>query len=80
MRLAAIADILGSMSSPEAGFREIHMLSVDGLLVAGGMPCDSNSAEALQCLQTEHAWMMPRNNEGYLDAAAESFDWERAVV
>ena len=80
MRLAVISDILGNLPSLEAVLREVHVLAVDGLLEAGDMTCGLNSAEVLQCLQAEHAWMVPGSNAGYLDAAAESFDWERAVA
>jgi putative phosphoesterase len=66
MRLAVIADIHGSLPSLEAVLREIHALSVDGLLVAGDMTCGPNSAEVLQRLQEEGAWMVLGNNEDYL--------------
>ena len=66
MRLAVIADIHGSLPSLDAVLHEIHDLSVDGLLVAGDMTCGPNSAEVLQLLQAENAWMVLGNNEGYL--------------
>ena len=66
MRLAIIADIHGSLPSLEAVLREIHALSVDGLLVAGDMTCGPNSIEVLQQLQAENAWMVLGNNENYL--------------
>ncbi len=66
MRLAVLADIHGSLPALEAVLYEIHSLSVDGLLVAGDMTCGPNSAEVLQRLQTEKAWMVLGNNEDYL--------------
>jgi len=66
MRLAVIADIHGSLPSLEAVLQEVQALSVDGLLVAGDMTCGPNSAEVLQQLQKENAWMVLGNNEGYL--------------
>jgi hypothetical protein len=80
MRLAVITDIHGSLSSLEAVIREIHVLAVDGLLEADDMTCGPNSAEVLHCLQAEHAWVVLGSNQGYLDAAAESSDWERTVA
>jgi putative phosphoesterase len=66
MRLGVIADIHGSLPSLEAVLGEIHAIGVDGLLVAGDMTCGPNSAEVLQKLQAEHAWMVLGNNESYL--------------
>jgi putative phosphoesterase len=66
MRLAVIADIHGSLPSLEAVLREIHCLDVDGLLIAGDMTCGPNSADVLQRLQAENAWMVLGNNESYL--------------
>jgi putative phosphoesterase len=66
MRIAVLADIHGSLPSLEAVLREIHTQSVDGLLVAGDMTCGPNSGEVLQRLQSEGAWMVLGNNEGYL--------------
>jgi putative phosphoesterase len=66
MRLAVIADIHGSLPSLEAVLREIHALSVDGLLVTGDMTCGPNSVETLRVLQAEGARMVLGNNESYL--------------
>jgi putative phosphoesterase len=66
MRLGVIADIHGSLPSLEAILRKIHATGVNGLLVAGDMTCGPNSAEVLQRLQEENAWMVLGNNESYL--------------
>ncbi len=66
MRIAVLADIHGSLPSLEAVLHEIHRQPVDGMLVAGDMACGPNSAEVLQRLQAEKAWMVLGNNEGYL--------------
>jgi putative phosphoesterase len=66
MCLAVLADIHGNLPSLKAVLREIHAMPVDGLLVAGDMTCGPNSAEVLQTLQAENAWMVLGNNEGYL--------------
>jgi putative phosphoesterase len=66
MRLAVLSDIHGSLPALEAVLSEIHTQPVDGLLVAGDMTCGPNSAEVLQRLQAENAWMVLGNNEGYL--------------
>lgn len=66
MRLGVLADIHGSLPSLEAVLGEMHAAGVDGLLVAGNMTCGPNSAEVLQRLQSESAWMVLGNNESYL--------------
>jgi putative phosphoesterase len=66
MRLAAMADIHGNLPALEAVLHDVHSLGVDGLLVAGDMTCGPNSAEVLQRLVAENAWMVLGNNEGYL--------------
>jgi putative phosphoesterase len=66
MRLGVIADIHGSLPSLDAVLQEIHAAGVDGLLVAGDMTCGPNSAEVLQRLMAENAWMVLGNNESYL--------------
>jgi putative phosphoesterase len=66
MRIAVLADIHGCLPPLEAALSEIHAQSVDGLLVAGDMTCGPNSAEVLQRLMAENAWMVLGNNEGYL--------------
>jgi predicted phosphodiesterase len=66
MRIAILADIHGSLPSLEVVLHEIHKQPLDGLLVAGDMTCGPNSAEVLQRLQVENAWMVLGNNEGYL--------------
>src|SRR5574340_118828 len=66
MRFAVLADVHGLLPGLEAALREISLLGVDGLIVAGDMVAGPSSEEVLYLLQEHHAWMIQGNNEAYV--------------